>query len=628
MASLLGYVSGWGARGSLCDAPASVAARSGGLLALSIVSLFAGALAAAGFEVRGAELRSAWRRVVELCALKAVVAGALLGPRGSTDAVRLGAWYLAAVLLQALASAARRRARGLAAAGGGSAARMRLAGVLLGVAAISLAALIWLAGNDASGGLDGGPASAASLLLLAYDPVAALLAAAHGLVRLARTPTARVPTPDAPADDVVWIAWADFAGEAALLGLALAHHVHVWLVNGAAFTLADLFVFLSARSVLSALRARWSRLAAVRALDAILDGSLPDAAPDDLLEGGRARECSICLEAMAAGKRLPACGHIFHRACLRRWLTEQDACPLCFRAIDEVRGGGGAGGRGAAAAGGDAAPAPPVVAVAAAGAVVWPGDFRGFGAQALVRPAAMDVDVTVRELATMFPALSAVALRRHYITVANFEVNDTIEAALNGDIPPAEAATVLEAAAAEAPVLAPPARAPADAAAVSRSTSDPAASVEGEGSAGDDDENSDFEGEARAVLRIAAAEGRKPDLFALADARRRALLRRCRRDFLRILREEAAAAQAAGGKAAYVSTACAAAGAGGNSDATSDAALAAVEASATVVTDAGTLGDEAQPASVPSTEDARAQRLAAVRRRLAASAGDGTGGRS
>jgi len=43
-------------------------------------------------------------------------------------------------------------------------------------------------------------------------------------------------------------------------------------------------------------------------------------------------ECSICLSAVEEGdslRRLPACGHHFHQACIDLWLLRQNKCPLC-----------------------------------------------------------------------------------------------------------------------------------------------------------------------------------------------------------------------------------------------------------------------------------------------------------
>ncbi|KAF7069963.1 hypothetical protein CFC21_075533 [Triticum aestivum] len=44
-------------------------------------------------------------------------------------------------------------------------------------------------------------------------------------------------------------------------------------------------------------------------------------------------ECVICMEPYEAGgdrcRVLPACGHMFHRRCLRTWLRTSSTCPLC-----------------------------------------------------------------------------------------------------------------------------------------------------------------------------------------------------------------------------------------------------------------------------------------------------------
>jgi hypothetical protein len=47
---------------------------------------------------------------------------------------------------------------------------------------------------------------------------------------------------------------------------------------------------------------------------------------------GCSSECAICLAPMEAGecvRKLEACGHVFHRACIDLWLFRSDACPLC-----------------------------------------------------------------------------------------------------------------------------------------------------------------------------------------------------------------------------------------------------------------------------------------------------------
>ena len=50
---------------------------------------------------------------------------------------------------------------------------------------------------------------------------------------------------------------------------------------------------------------------------------------EQLEEAGRV--CIICRDEMNLHdcKALPGCGHIFHKSCLREWLTQQQTCPTC-----------------------------------------------------------------------------------------------------------------------------------------------------------------------------------------------------------------------------------------------------------------------------------------------------------
>lgn len=48
-------------------------------------------------------------------------------------------------------------------------------------------------------------------------------------------------------------------------------------------------------------------------------------------------ECSICLQPTKAGdtvRRLPACGHSFHRSCVDLWLLRSSECPLCKQKVE------------------------------------------------------------------------------------------------------------------------------------------------------------------------------------------------------------------------------------------------------------------------------------------------------
>jgi len=41
-------------------------------------------------------------------------------------------------------------------------------------------------------------------------------------------------------------------------------------------------------------------------------------------------ECSICLEQFSKNRPVTlSCGHIYHKNCIKNWLKNNDACPLC-----------------------------------------------------------------------------------------------------------------------------------------------------------------------------------------------------------------------------------------------------------------------------------------------------------
>lgn len=49
-----------------------------------------------------------------------------------------------------------------------------------------------------------------------------------------------------------------------------------------------------------------------------------------------AEECPVCLDPMTRERRELACGHCFHRACLRTWFRRGSlTCPLCRRPCPE-----------------------------------------------------------------------------------------------------------------------------------------------------------------------------------------------------------------------------------------------------------------------------------------------------
>ncbi|CAL1415054.1 unnamed protein product [Linum trigynum] len=49
-------------------------------------------------------------------------------------------------------------------------------------------------------------------------------------------------------------------------------------------------------------------------------------------KGGEVDECVVCLDSIKQGewcRKLPVCGHVFHRRCVDPWLVKVPACPIC-----------------------------------------------------------------------------------------------------------------------------------------------------------------------------------------------------------------------------------------------------------------------------------------------------------
>jgi hypothetical protein len=317
---------------------------------------------------------------------------------------------------------------------------------------------------------------------------------------------------DGRSDAAVYI---DLVCDGASLATTLLHYLHVWWLAGLGFSVVDFALLMNVQSALTALRDRWRKWRTYRQLDAAIDTEFreathaqlaaepADAATMEAAGAAAVKDCPICFEPMTAGKVLPVCGHIFHRACLKRWLlNSQSTCPMCRRgltarlaeqqtqhaAVETARRRAAAAAAAPAAAAATAAGAgvtgphaviPPATVYAAGGAAPgngwggvghaagaaadmfapWFAAAMGGGAGAALPPAlsaaqAAATEAAVRNLAEMFPHLSVPGLRAHLLGPARGDFNATLEAALAGDLPLA---------AEDAP---PPAPAPASAAPV------------------------------------------------------------------------------------------------------------------------------------------------------------------
>lgn len=89
---------------------------------------------------------------------------------------------------------------------------------------------------------------------------------------------------------------------------------------------------------------RWgeiSRFSPIRALSESTTGGLDPAAiralPCEIALASVCQcDCSICLANVEPGesiRRLPKCGHTFHRGCIDLWLVRRSECPLCKQEV-------------------------------------------------------------------------------------------------------------------------------------------------------------------------------------------------------------------------------------------------------------------------------------------------------
>ncbi|MEW5314132.1 MAG: hypothetical protein WDW38_005652 [Sanguina aurantia] len=113
--------------------------------------------------------------------------------------------------------------------------------------------------------------------------------------------------------------------------LTLTHYLHVWVLHGLAFQLIDAVLLLDVHTVASSLNRRVTSYLAYRAATDSLKNAFPDVRMDDG-DGEDSCECTICLEKIQVGKRLP-CSHVYHLGCLRALLQQSGSsnftCPLC-----------------------------------------------------------------------------------------------------------------------------------------------------------------------------------------------------------------------------------------------------------------------------------------------------------
>lgn len=94
----------------------------------------------------------------------------------------------------------------------------------------------------------------------------------------------------------LWVFGAELACELAVLGLTLAHLLHVWVLHGLSLSLTDALLFIHTRSVLHAIG---GRVAALRAY-VTMDRRFRDATAEELAANDD--HCPICHDSLTSAK--------------------------------------------------------------------------------------------------------------------------------------------------------------------------------------------------------------------------------------------------------------------------------------------------------------------------------------
>ena len=289
------------------------------LLAVTLKALFLGRLSAL-------EAQNASERAISWLLFKLVTLAALeTEPAGGAELLAWGAWYTFFGVLRVFADMARDRFERLSAApsttGAQHARTVALLGVLLVVNA-TCTRLVLRVFADAGG---------VTRWLLLHDCATVALTTALNAVRYAAhlyevwlfNSAADLPSGEQRRRLLFAV---DFAAEACNDVLSLAHSAALYWLHGLSLQLVDAIILLHLRALALGLMQRVKRFVGFLAVSRDLQRMYADVPADEL--AARQDDCAVCRERLDKAKRLP-CGHLFHSACLQRWLEVKCECPTC-----------------------------------------------------------------------------------------------------------------------------------------------------------------------------------------------------------------------------------------------------------------------------------------------------------
>jgi hypothetical protein len=415
------------------------------------------------------------------------------------------------------------------------------------------------------------------------------------------------------------IAYVDVVFNSLTLLVTIAHYLHVWMIAGVSLSLLDFFLILAVRSSIISLQATFKDWKSSRRLNELLDRTFQDATTAELsepqvVEAGASepiisqatslRECSVCLEPMQAGKKLPMCNHVFHRSCLRRYLLEgNDTCPLCRTGItpeviarrtsESIARDARDQARRSTGPGSGPANQPHVQAGNAWMPRIAVQFVRGAGMAAMQNVPVNDraserIEARIRQLRDMFPHITEASIRHHLFTVARGNMEAVVDAALNGSIAHVPGSEPGAVSVTDQPV---------------GDVSLPATVQQSTPAAWEDEDSEDIEAEIVALQLSADLMHTHVDRFELVDARKRAMMRRARRDLMRQRNSKTVSKISMPGPVA----------------APDDLGPEPAELKLSGVMQSGDASELSTPAVMESPDEARAKRAAAALRRLRSS---------
>jgi hypothetical protein len=127
----------------------------------------------------------------------------------------------------------------------------------------------------------------------------------------------------------------DFALEISRLASAIVHNFHIWMVDGYSLSIIDLALFMLINQSFKELRKHVNRFMQFLSVTSVIIHSYQYATAEELKDN---ETCIICHDTMSPtnAKRLE-CSHIFHVACIKKWMQKSFTCPICRKPLANVK---------------------------------------------------------------------------------------------------------------------------------------------------------------------------------------------------------------------------------------------------------------------------------------------------